>query len=214
MQFEIVGDKQVPKGSMRRWEMYWESTRGMQTAMRCLPKDRRRTVVQAGGNIGAFPLWLSARFKKVYTFEPEPTNYACLVANTVNCPNVEPYHAGLGDVEGYFDLEFVAKGIGSHYMTNRPGPYRVMTIDRLQPKDVDFLMLDIEGYEYPALEGALKTIEKYQPIIQIEDKGNGQLKGRGHTLSDILKLLPGYKEYARAGNWDVVLVPENWKSHR
>ena len=214
MEFEMAGDKQVPRGSVLRWDMYWDSTRGMQCAMRCIPKDRRRTVIQAGGNIGAFPLWLASRFKKVYTFEPEPTNFACLVANTANYSNVEPFMGALGDKPGHYQMEFVAKGIGSHFMTDKPGKTKVYTIDSLNAKDVDFLMLDIEGYEYPALEGALQTIEKYRPVIQLEDKGNGQLKGRGHTLADILKLLPGYHEYARAGNWDVVLLPDDWKTRK
>ena len=47
-----------------------------------------RTVIQAGGNIGVYPLALSQRFKVVYTVEPDVDNFEALEANTCNAKNI------------------------------------------------------------------------------------------------------------------------------
>src|SRR4029077_14552599 len=49
-----------------------------------LPTARRRTVVQAGGNIGIFPTIYADYFEEVHTFEPEKENQIALAFN-VQC---------------------------------------------------------------------------------------------------------------------------------
>ena len=41
------------------------------------------TVIQAGGNCGLYPRLYANMFNWVYTFEPEPMNFYCLVQNVV-----------------------------------------------------------------------------------------------------------------------------------
>jgi hypothetical protein len=43
-----------------------------------------------------------------------------------------------------------------------------ITLDSIKPKDVDLIHLDVEGHEYNALKGAVKTITKYKPLIVVE----------------------------------------------
>ena len=46
-------------------------------------------------------------------------------------------------------------------------------IQRLGVQDVSFIKFDIEGHEIAALQGALETIGRHAPVIQVEvDKGN------------------------------------------
>lgn len=42
------------------------------------------------------------------------------------------------------------------------------TLDSYKFKNVDIIKIDVEGYELKVLEGAIKTIKKYQPVIQAE----------------------------------------------
>jgi hypothetical protein len=51
------------------------------------------------------------------------------------------------------------------------------------------IWLDIEGAEADAIKGALATIEKFSPIIVLEEKGLG-------PKAD----LPGYSSVMRIGN--------------
>ena len=47
-----------------------------------------------------------------------------------------------------------------------------ISIDQLGIENLSCIQLDVEGHELPALKGALNTIEKYKPIILIEDNEN------------------------------------------
>lgn len=44
----------------------------------------------------------------------------------------------------------------------------ITSIDAMDLPRLDFFKLDVEGYEVPALQGALRTIEKYRPWIWVE----------------------------------------------
>ena len=169
--------------------------------------NQLRTVVQAGGNIGAWPVWLAANFAEVLTFEPEKTNYECLVRNVEPHYNITPYHAALFDTLGTGNLK-VCEGIGSHYLIPGDGEIPLITIDSLNLDTLDFVMLDVEGAEFRALKGGIETIKRCRPVIQIEDKGHGTGKGFGVTFADIIALLDGYEVLSRVGRHDVILTPK------
>jgi len=149
--------------------------------------------VQAGGNQGMYPRLLSEKFASVYTFEPDPLNFHCLVYNCQKM-NIYKFNAALGDIAG--DL-FLSRGsmtnTGTHTVNNNNG-FKIiqMTIDSLNLSACDLIALDIEGYEEQALKGAIKTIEKYKPVIAAE-RGVGSMQKvledlgyvyRGNSVSD------------------------------
>ena len=37
-------------------------------------------------------------------------------------------------------------------------------------KNIDFIKLDCEGYEWPAIHGGIRTIRENRPVISIEQK--------------------------------------------
>lgn len=132
----------------------------------------KRTAVQAGGSIGYFPLRMSADFMRVITFEPEPLIRECLKKNLADFPNIEVRPEALGGVACKCSIE--RRGFGSHFV--RPGSsVDMITLDSLELTDVDLIQLDIEGYEICALRGAEETIDRCQPIIQVEilDRSDG-----------------------------------------
>lgn len=132
---------------------------------------QRRSVIQAGGNIGIWAKRLSSEFERVYTFEPDPDNFEALVKNTVNILNVKALNAGLGDSLGRGDIyKLDPKNIGAHQVV-KGDRFDIITIDSLGLTDVDLIQLDIEGFEHRALLGAVKTIEASSPAICLELKG-------------------------------------------
>lgn len=125
----------------------------------------KRTAVQAGGSIGYFPLRMARDFDRVITFEPESLIRECLAKNLADFPNVEVRPEALGGVDSTCAIE--RRGFGSHFVI--PGSsVDMITLDSLELKDVDLIQLDIEGYEICALRGAEETIDRCQPIIQVE----------------------------------------------
>tara|TARA_B000000557_G_scaffold174219_1_gene141825 strand:+ start:679 stop:1419 length:741 start_codon:yes stop_codon:yes gene_type:complete len=69
-------------------------------------------------------------------------------------------------------------------------------VDDLKLKTVNFIKIDIEGFEYKALLGAQKTLKKYKPIIYIELQKHS-LARNSDSLDDLYNYLRkmGYKSY-------------------
>lgn len=164
-------------------------------------------VVQAGGHCGEWAIWLSRKFKTVYTFEPDQWNFACLTRNTASYANIFAAHGFLGHARGPIDLcrsQEPSLG-GSHHGLSKAGLIPVYRVDDLQLPDCDAMILDVEGMEYPALKGALETIQKFAPVIQIENWPQFAAYGWGCYDDIRSQLLPDYIEVGRI-NYDVVLV--------
>lgn len=160
----------------------------------------RTLAVQAGGNCGVWPAHLAKVFERVITFEPDETNYSCLVRNVP--ANVDAVRAALGDVREAVGLHTEARNIGAHYVDGS-GTIQQIVLDDLELKACDFLCLDIEGMEPLAIKGAQKTIDRFRPVILVEDKG---LSERYGVPRDWSSSLDGYSVAARIAR-DVLLVP-------
>ncbi|MFW0776214.1 MAG: FkbM family methyltransferase [Rickettsiales bacterium] len=163
--------------------------------------------VQAGGACGVWPAYLAKHFKYVVTFEPVDTNYECLVKNVEGLPNVKHFKAALAEKKKGLSMsldEFEKNNCGAHYAKDG-GRTPAIPIDQLNLKRCDFIALDVEGYEYQALLGAMTTIGKFKPVIMIEEKPlphmapDQHLKARRHLESI------GYKEVDKIHR-DVVFV--------
>lgn len=151
----------------------------------------KRTVIQAGGNQGMYPRILAEHFHNVYTFEPDALNFYCLSRNCLK-DNVYKFQAALGNHNATVDLERRIMGnTGQHTVReNIPGHIPILKLDDLNVRDVDMIWLDVEGYEYKVLLGAVRTIQQFKPLIMAERGGS----------TDIKNLLTpyGYKEVRRS----------------
>lgn len=132
----------------------------------------RGTCIQAGGNVGVYPIALAKQFKEVFTFEPDAENFRCLEQNTLHVSNIEAFPHALGA-----DVGMVSTHRNSGEETNTGaihvsdgGDVQRWTIDRNLPvlDDCSLIWLDAEGYEELILKGAEQTIEECHPAIIIE----------------------------------------------
>ncbi len=125
--------------------------------------------VQAGGNQGMYPKLLSQHFKHVYTFEPDPLNFHCLV-NNCQSDNIYKMQAALGETTGLARVERAGMhNTGCHTVSTEGECYVPMvTIDSLKLPSCGLFQLDLERYELHALKGALETIARCKPVIQCE----------------------------------------------
>jgi FkbM family methyltransferase len=146
----------------------------------------RRVVVQAGGACGMYPRLFSSIFERVYTFEPDPLSFHCLV-NNCQTDNVIKLNAALGEENRLIQLDRSNKtNVGMHKIDQgATGFIPMLTIDNLNLDACDLIQLDIEGYEYGALAGAFMTISQFKPVISCE---NGSSK-----ILDFLSPL-GYRQ--------------------
>lgn len=166
----------------------------------------RQAVVQAGGHCGIWPLWLSKKFQRVFTFEPDPANWECLQYNTRKADKVFAVNACLGKEPTKIHLARNGKNTGGHKGTQKPGTTPVVTIDGLQLAACDLIVLDVEGMELPALQGAENTLDAFKPTLMLEDRNHGDRHGWGgrDELFSWLKA-KGYCEKARV-SYDVIFT--------
>jgi FkbM family methyltransferase len=148
----------------------------------------RRIAVQAGGNCGIFPQYLSTKFKWVYTFEPEAENFHCLV-NNATAHNIIKFQAALGTKDhAPVGLVYDPKNAGGHHV-NLGGVIPVISVDSLNLPACDLLQIDIEGFELFALRGAEETIRKNSPVIMIEHKKHATRYGA--VPDDVIQFITG-----------------------
>ena len=137
-------------------------------------------VLDIGANIGAHTVPLAQLVGSggvVVAFEPQPTLHQILCANLVlnSIPNVLTYAMALGNCEGTClipDLDYSQPnnfGGISMDMVEEGVEVPLGKLDDFQLERVDFIKIDVEGFESKVLEGAAETIARCQPIMYIEN---------------------------------------------
>lgn len=156
-----------------------------------------RVCVQAGGHVGLWPLKLAEHFDRVFTFEPDPALFRCLVKNTAHKQNIVCSQSALGAARGHVKLMPHEKAGSWKVSPHGSHLANVETIDGLLNAcgviHCDAIILDIEGSEVEALKGAQQTIETHRPVVHLEELREHRLASSEHMRSI------GYRETNRAG---------------
>ncbi len=172
----------------------------------------RRVCVQAGGNVGVYAQRLSEHFEHVITMEPDRENFACLCQNS-KAGNILFMRGALSDKSEMMTtwrtpkeaLNYGATMVKSYKDNPSDGASLSIVLDKLPLSHLDFLFLDVEGYEFPALLGAAQTILRHKPTISVEIKGLGKHHGFSDDELRIWLTNMGYKEVDRIGR-DVIFT--------
>ena len=160
-----------------------------------LVKDKR-ICIQAGGAVGIWPQFLSKHFRKVYTFEPNPYQYECLKMNTT-ANNICSMPYALGETGGQVQVVTNEERCNASYVVNPEDQGYSATcikIDDYFPhnQDIDFICLDLEGYELFALKGAKRILLQNNPIVQVEDKHSDRFGVSQGQVDEFMEFL-GYE---------------------
>lgn len=142
-----------------------------------------KTVVDAGANIGLFSLYASSLgAKKVYAFEAVTETFKILKRNLAlngALKSVKTVNLALGAENGKAELKFNTRGEGSSMIdcgdagVNREITYsgrrmvKVAPLDSLVKDRVNFIKIDVEGYEKEVLLGAERIIKEYKSILSL-----------------------------------------------
>jgi len=136
---------------------------------------------------------------------------------------VEQYRAGLGDINDKIKnltMSDVEEQIFSTYKINYGGrkliesdcgAIKMYTIDDLNLDKLDFIKIDVQGFEENVINGGINTIKKCNPIIFFEDSYNKKtLESRSNTIYllrnlgyTILRILYNNNEDCIAINKDI-----------
>lgn len=141
-----------------------------------------QVVIDIGANIGCTAIYFGELSNRVYAFEPSPSTFALLEKNIANSglKNVTLQNIALGAEPGESTLTFAPSNRSGGFVSDRtqtsPGHLveRIVVrtldevIEALNPSTVDFIKMDVEGFEGHVLRGAEKTLSTYHPSVVLE----------------------------------------------
>lgn len=84
----------------------------------------------------------------------------------------------------------------------------VFRLDDFGLEDVDYIKVDVEGFERKVLLGGQKTISAFRPLIVIEQNDVRLADEEPYAAKTYLESI-GYKHVATCPRgWDLVMMPE------
>lgn len=156
-----------------------------------------------GANIGLTAVLAAQRAQKVYAFEPGPATFKNL-KRTIEANKldgiVEAVNVALGAAEGQLSFfNDATSGSASHLITDATlaresaTTVPVTTVDAFCTQHgidrLDFMKIDIEGFEIDALAGARQTIERFRPAALIEFNAFTMIGFRNINPRELLSLV-------------------------
>jgi len=161
----------------------------LEAALKFVPK--RRLALDVGMHVGLWAMHLVKTFKTVIGFEPVADHLHCLARNMAeaNVTNWKVHPLALGNKNANVGLKLMKGSTGSTAIAEEDGVIPMKRLDDFEFTDpVDFVKIDVEGYEYMVLEGAEQTLRRHKPVVIVEQKP-GKVEWFGHKQYDARDLL-------------------------
>jgi FkbM family methyltransferase len=140
------------------------------------------TVLDIGANIGCTSILFGSRARRVVSFEPSPSTYQFLQKNVQasGLQNIDTRNLGLGKTAGRFELTFSVDNRSGGFVSNQmqaSAGHQVEAIEIVQGDaflkqagigSVDFVKIDVEGFERDVIEGLRDTMSASRPVVTLE----------------------------------------------
>ncbi len=167
------------------------------------------TVCDIGANIGNHSRYFANKFNKVVAFEPNPLIIDILKFNTKFFPNISVFEYAIGNYEGTTEIFGNKLNIGGfsalpdRIISNQKHAndnfdsisVRVISLDSMQDHlpNLQFIKIDVEGFEMQVIESAAETILKFKPIIAFEQWPSDFIDSKSKVIESLAQM--GYIFY-------------------
>lgn len=158
------------------------------------------TVLDIGANIGFYTRILSelvGETGKVYAFEPDTTNFRYLQQNARQLKNAALYNQAVSDHTGSITL-YRSTMLNVDHKTYASDAYSekyeipcISPDELLEGKPVQFIKIDIQGYEYFAFRGMRRILQENPGLRILSEFFPYGIKKSGVSLRDFLDLFTG-----------------------
>lgn len=156
-------------------------------------------VLDIGSNIGFYAQILSGLTGdkgKVHCFEPDVKNFSFLTRNCISRNNIILNNKAVGERTETLTF-YTSKELNVDHRTYKPEEYEqeipveAISIDDYlkAPAKVDFIKIDIQGYEVPALKGMQRVLNENANVKLISEFWPYGLKQAGSSASEYYDLL-------------------------
>ncbi|MCS7028057.1 MAG: FkbM family methyltransferase [Bacteroidia bacterium] len=170
----------------------------------------KKIIFDIGANFGETALFFAKYAPsdaKIYVFEPESFCFRKLVHNlSLNAyNNIFAFNFGFGNENGKFYLASdTANNRGGNRIqleANMPANIEIKRIDDFVEQEkiekVDFIKIDVEGFEYHVLKGGENVIRRDKPtlFVEVNDKN---LKAQKSSAVELISFLEKYYSHIYA----------------
>lgn len=138
-----------------------------------------RMAVDIGAHIGLWARSMTNKFDSVVCFEPCEEFAEILIKNA---PNVTFIHkCALGDTKNSVKLNVQQDNTGmTHVVRGEVGTVPMYPLDHFGLDNVDFVKIDVEGYELEVVKGGYETFKRNNPVVIIEQKTKYTIPEQGN----------------------------------
>jgi len=157
--------------------------------------DYRGTFLDIGAHIGKYSILFADRFDRVIAFEPENNNFSTLTRN-IELNKLEGKVTALNravynESEVMLTMTADSLNLGAHSVlssnslrdtTTRKQEVKTISADevirrcKIQPEDISFVKIDVEGGEYLVLDGMREVLAVGRAKLVIEVQGEQRVK--------------------------------------
>jgi FkbM family methyltransferase len=141
--------------------------------------EKNHVVLDIGANIGCTTILFAQNAREVISFEPSPTTFKYLQLNIrrANFRNVQLHNVGLGTQDEDLTLTFAATNRAGAFVSNQTPASAGHIVENIHIKRgdsyikstrVDFIKIDVEGFERDVLRGLTDTIRRNRPTVVSE----------------------------------------------
>lgn len=116
-----------------------------------------------GDTIESFISHTGGKYKSITGVEPNKRNYKKCVQNTEKYPNITLYNAAAWNERTH--LLFSPGGGRQAKISEKGDAVETLSLDSISQDGCTYVKYDVEGADYEALAGSIKTIRKFSPKI-------------------------------------------------
>jgi FkbM family methyltransferase len=156
--------------------------------------------IDGGAHCGDWTAVMASRFKHVIAFEPAPDMFAQLLRRFNNNKAIQLEERAL-----WYRREFVSvvelpkrQGLTRSRIVRAGGKVKAEMIDQLGLESCGLIKLDVEGAELICLQGAVRTLLKFKPVVIVECDKAGHFGSELDDPGEFLSAL-GAQERERHG---------------
>ena len=167
-------------------------------------------VLDIGANIGFYATLLSelvGEKGEVHCFEPDVKNFQHLQNTTKGCRNIHLNNKAVGSKTEKIKI-YTSKNLNVDHRTYKPEEYdkevdiEAISVDEYIKGKVDFIKMDIQGFEMQAVQGMQKTLSVNKEIKIISEFWPYGLRKAGSSVL-------AYYDFLTAHDFTVYLLKKN-----
>ena len=201
---KMIGNYLFPSNDthFERWILDGEYQAKQRDALFEYMEERRKIeyIIDVGAHVGLWsrPMIRRANTKYIWAFEPNKSVRECYVLNMGGFDNYSIFPVALGhkNTKGYLNVETDNSGNTNVHPT-KSGNTEIRTLDSYNFKNVDYIKVDVEGFEYNFLQGATNTLNRCRPFVHLEMKSKN-MRTTKEEFKRFMKNI-GYNEVKKVG---------------